>query len=45
MTTPQNPEGEMPLMQHFAELRTRFIRIVVAVIVVFLALVGFSREL
>ncbi len=40
-----NPDGEMPLMQHFAELRTRFIRIVLAVFVVFLALVGFSRQL
>lgn len=42
---PTNPDGEMPLMQHFAELRTRFIRIVGAVFLVFLALVGFSRQL
>lgn len=38
-------EADMPLMAHFAELRTRFIRIFVAVFVVFLALVGFSREI
>ncbi len=38
-------DADMPLMAHFAELRTRFIRIFAAVIVVFLALVGFSREL
>lgn len=38
-------DTDMPLMAHFAELRTRFIRIFAAVIVVFLALVGFSREL
>lgn len=38
-------DADMPLMAHFAELRTRFILIFAAVIVVFLALVGFSREL
>lgn len=38
-------EADMPLMAHFAELRTRFIRIFLAVFVVFLALVGFSREI
>ena len=38
-------DADMPLMALFAELRTRFIRIFAAVIVVFLALVGFSREL
>ena len=43
MTT-QTPD-DMPLMSHFIELRTRFIRIFLAVLVVFLALVGFSREL
>lgn len=32
-------------MAHFAELRTRFIRIFSAVIVIFLALVGFRREI
>ncbi len=43
MTT-QTPD-DMSLMSHFIELRTRFIRIFLAVLVVFLALVGFSREL
>ncbi|MDO5652309.1 MAG: twin-arginine translocase subunit TatC [Moraxella sp.] len=38
-------DGDMPLMAHFAELRTRFIRIFAAVLVVFLALVGFSRDI
>lgn len=36
---------DTPLMSHFAELRTRFIRILIAILVVFLALVGFSRQL
>lgn len=35
----------MPLMAHFAELRTRLIRMIVCVLGVFLALVAFSREL
>lgn len=49
--TEQNPnlnqtqDGEMPLMAHFAELRTRFIRIFVSVIAVFLPLMYFSRPL
>lgn len=42
--TAQTPD-EMPLMSHFIELRTRFIRIFLAVLVVFLALAGFSRDL
>ena len=37
--------SDMPLMTHFAELRTRLIYIIAFVAVVFLALVGFSREL
>lgn len=45
MTDAIKETDEMPLMAHVAELRTRMIRIFVAVIVVFLALVGFSREL
>lgn len=36
---------EMPLMAHFAELRTRLIRMIVCVLGVFLVLVAFSREL
>lgn len=35
----------MPLMAHFAELRTRLIRMIVCVLGVFLVLVAFSREL
>lgn len=31
----QTADGDMPLMAHFAELRTRFIRMAVAVLVVF----------
>ncbi len=42
--TAQTPD-DMPLMSHFIELRTRFIRIFLAVLVVFLALAGFSRDL
>lgn len=38
-------EGDMPLMAHFAELRTRFIRIFVGILVVFLPLMYFSRPL
>ncbi len=41
----QHDEGEMPLMAHFAELRARLIRIVVAVLVVFVPLMYFSRPL
>lgn len=42
---PTNPEAEMPLMAHFTELRTRFLRIFVGVFVVFLVLAYFSRPL
>lgn len=42
---PADYDANMPLMAHFAELRTRLIRMLLAVVVVFLALVGFSREL
>ena len=41
----KSDEGEMPILAHFAELRTRLIRMVFAVLVVFLVLVGFSRTL
>ncbi|MFC0820090.1 twin-arginine translocase subunit TatC [Moraxella marmotae] len=37
--------NDMPLMSHFIELRSRFIRIFIAILLVFLALVGFSRQL
>lgn len=39
------PTQDMPLMAHFAELRTRLIRIIGCILVIFLALVGFSRQL
>ncbi len=43
------PESEVldntPLISHFIELRSRFIRIFIAIIVIFLALAPFSREL
>lgn len=42
---PEQNQADMPLMAHFAELRTRFIRIFVALLLIFLALVGFSRQL
>lgn len=37
--------ADMPITQHLIELRTHLIKICVAVLVIFLALVGFSREL
>lgn len=40
-----SPLGDMPITQHLIELRTHLIKICVAVLVIFLALVGFSREL
>lgn len=38
-------QDDMPLMAHFAELRTRLIRMIGCVLGVFLCLVGFSRQL
>ncbi|SLJ85265.1 twin-arginine translocase subunit TatC [Psychrobacter sp. DAB_AL43B] len=51
--TTQNNESEdtlgvlsdMPITEHLIELRTHLIKICVAVLIIFLALVGFSREL
>ena len=40
-----SPLGDMPITQHLIELRAHLIKICVAVLVIFLALVGFSREL
>ena len=37
--------GDMPITEHLIELRHHLIKICVAVLVIFLALVGFSREL
>ncbi|WP_323842284.1 MULTISPECIES: twin-arginine translocase subunit TatC [unclassified Moraxella] len=45
MTNQAHNDADMPLMAHFTELRTRLIRMLMAVVLVFLALVGFSRKL
>lgn len=46
MSQTHSPDSDdTPLMSHFIELRSRFIRIFLAILVVFLALLGFSREL
>lgn len=37
--------GDMPITQHLIELRAHLIKICIAVLIIFLALVGFSREL
>lgn len=37
--------ADMPITEHLIELRRHLIKICVAVLVIFLALVGFSREL
>lgn len=37
--------AEMPITQHLIELRAHLIKICVAILIIFLALVGFSREL
>lgn len=37
--------GDMPITQHLIELRAHLIKICVAVLIIFLVLVGFSREL
>lgn len=37
--------GDMPITGHLIELRTHLIRICVVVLIIFLVLVGFSREL
>lgn len=37
--------GDMPITEHLIELRASLIKICVAVLIIFLALVGFSREL
>lgn len=44
-TPPLQTTNDMPLMEHFAELRTRFIRIFMGILVVFLPLMYFSRPL
>ncbi|ELA08959.1 Sec-independent protein translocase TatC [Moraxella macacae 0408225] len=41
----ENQLSDMPLTQHLIELRRHFIRMFVVVLVIFLALVGFAREI
>ncbi len=41
----QEDLADMPFTEHLIELRSRLIRILLSVLVVFLALVGFSRQL
>lgn len=46
MTTPQDlPPAEMPLVTHLIELRTRLVRIVVALILVFFSLAYFANDI
>lgn len=47
MTTPskETDQQDMPLIEHLAELRTRIMRAIGCVLMVFLVLVGFSRQL
>ncbi|WP_352339101.1 twin-arginine translocase subunit TatC [Psychrobacter sp. 16-MNA-CIBAN-0192] len=40
-----NTLADMPITEHLIELRTHLIKICVAVLIIFLALAGFSREL
>ena len=40
-----SPLGDMPITEHLIELRRHLIKICVAVLIIFLALVGYSREL
>lgn len=40
-----SPLADMPITEHLIELRAHLIKICVAVLIIFLALVGFSREL
>ncbi|ALM51372.1 twin-arginine translocase subunit TatC [Halomonas huangheensis] len=40
-----NEEGHAPLIEHLVELRSRLLRAVVAILVIFLALYGFSNDI
>lgn len=44
-TEPENPEDEMPLIGHLMELRTRLIRVMSALGLLFFALVSFRNDL
>ena len=46
MTTPQDlPPAEMPLVTHLIELRTRLVRVVIALILVFFSLAYFANDI
>ena len=40
-----NSTGDMPIVEHLIELRNRLIRMVLAVLVCFLALVAFANDI
>ena len=44
-TSPEIPSGEMPLVAHLIELRTRLLRIIILLIVVFFSLVYFANDI
>ncbi len=45
MNSPVTPDGSMPLIAHLTELRTRILRCVIAVLVIFACLFYFSQEI
>lgn len=45
MSTSQEPENHMPLLAHLLELRTRLLRCVITVLVVFAALFYFAQDI
>lgn len=45
MTSPSSSNGSMPLIAHLTELRTRILRCVIAVLVIFACLFYFSQEI
>ncbi|HLV19128.1 MAG TPA: twin-arginine translocase subunit TatC, partial [Pseudomonas sp.] len=45
MSTRQSGDQEMPLVSHLTELRTRLLRCVVAVLVIFIGLFYFAQDI